>query len=201
MEDKEIKEMMQSIRAVKEVLKSKLSYMEPVWKIFIGVGVSVWIAYVLFQFAIRYRAVRYAGFVWIGFFVAILLVTFIVPLTYKKSKTGKAKLELSFNSFAAIVTFFALCVAGFIQALPPRVNPIPSDKSFVVWIIAYAFILFSIGKYFSLQSFWISGIAVLIGIPLATAYPRLSYVISGTFLGLSMIVPSMIEIRRERKNE
>ena len=201
MEDKEIKEMMQSIRAVKEALKTRLGYMEPVWKIFIGVGVSVWIAYVLFQFVIWHNAARYAGFVWIGLFVAILLVTFIVPLTYKKSKAGRAKLELSFNSFAAIITFFALCVAGFIQALPPRENPVPLDKSFAVWIIAYAFILFSIGKYFSLPSFWISGIAVLVGIPLATAYPHFSYIISGTFLGLSIIVPSMIEIRRERKNE
>ncbi len=198
MEEKELKEALESIRAVKETLKRTSAYMDVLWQIFCGVGVSVFISYVIFQVLVWKNLRRLFGMPWVLLGILVVLST-VIPVASKiRSSGGKGRVEIAFHNFIGSFTLFALLVAAFVQILPQRINPVPVEKIYAVWIIAYAFILFAVGKYLSLKSFMLSGVLVLVGIPLAGAFPHYQYLISGVFLGLSLIIPSLTELVRGR---
>ncbi len=201
MEEKELKEALESIKAVKEVLNRVSPYMEGLWKMFVGIGTSVWFCYVLFQIILNRHLLRLLGLPWILLIILILAMMFAPLVGAFASGKKKVRFKLAFGNQQTVITFFALCVAAFVQALPQRINPISPDKMYAVWIIAYSFILFSTGKYFSLPEFTASGIAILAGIPISAMFPHFQYAISGAFLGLSLIIPSLIEIAKGSKNE
>ncbi len=199
MEGKELEEALESIKAVKEMLKKTSPYMDILWQTFLGVGVSVFVAYAIFQTLVWKNLVSLFWIPWVLLSVLIVVSTVIPVISKIHTAGGKGKVKIAFHEFAGAITLFALLVATFIQILPQRLNPIPIEKGYAVWIISYAFILFTIGKYFSLKSFLLSGIVILAGIPLAGAFPHAEYLISGIFLGFSLIIPSIIELARSKK--
>ncbi len=199
MEEKELKEALESIKAVKETLKNTSAYMEVLWQTFFGVGVSVLVSYVIFQVLVWKNLTGLFWVPWVLLGILIVLSTIIPTISKMRSSGGKGRVEIAFHNFIGSFTLFSLLVAVFVQILPQRINPVPIEKIYVIWIIAYAFILFAIGKYLSLKSFLFSGIFILVGIPVAGAFPHYQYLISGVFLGLSLIIPSLTELVRSKE--
>jgi hypothetical protein len=102
-----------------------------------------------------------------------------------------------FFSVVIYITFFGLFVAGFVMCLPSKLNPFIVNKQWYVWFIAYSFMLFTYGIFFSLKHFIISAFVVLAGIPVSMLLPHYEILIGGIFLGLGLFIPSFVEYRRK----
>jgi membrane-associated HD superfamily phosphohydrolase len=200
MKKEEIDELMKKVEILKDALGNSAGYLKPVWHELMLIGVAVFIAYLAQQLVIWSGKLYLDPIVWIGFALAMIAITFSIPYTYAKhSNKDEAKKGTMFFSMVNYITFFALFVAFLVMFLPAKVNPFIVNKQWYVWFIAYAFMLFTYGIFFSLKHFTISAFIVLLGIPISMLFPHYETIIGGTFLGLSLFIPSFIEYKRSSK--
>ena len=198
MKREEIDQLMKKVEILKDALGNSAGYLKPVWRGLMLIGVSVFVAYLLEQIIVWTNKFSLFPFIWIGFTIAILGITFSISHSFSKnSNKDEVKKGTMFFSMVSYITFFALFVAGFVMCLPSKLNPFIVNKQWYVWFIAYSFMLFTYGIFFSLKHFVISAFVVLAGIPVSMLLPHYKILIGGIFLGLGLFIPSFVEYRRK----
>jgi len=198
MKREEIDELMRKVEVLKDALGNSAGYLKPVWRGLILIGVSVFVAYLLEQIIVWTNKFSLIPFVWIGFTIAVIGITFSISQSFtKNSNKDEAKKGTMFFSMVSYITFFGLFVAGFVMCLPSKLNPFIVNKQWYIWFIAYSFMLFTYGIFFSLKHFIISAFVVLAGIPVSMLLPHYEILIGGVFLGLGLFIPSFVEYRRK----
>ena len=193
--EEEIKEMMNDIKVLREMLTSSKQYARPLLLMFAWIGFAVSVSYIIFQIIVLRNSSLidlWSLVVWVGLAVAILAI-----FTYfsRKAKSDY-KVRAGFSSIVAKTWFFAIFVAVFIQILPSKISPFYfMYHSYFIWFIAYAFALFVTGIVYSLNFFTVSAFVLLAAIPVTRLFPCCEFAVAGIFLGGSIMIPSLIGYR------
>ncbi len=200
MKKEEINELIKKVEVVKGALGNSAGYLKPVWMELMLIGIAVFFAYFAEQIVVWTGKFFANWIVWVAFSAAIVGIIIYTSNTFRKNfDKEEAKKGIEFSNMLMYVTFFGILIGLFVQFLPPRVNPFLIDKTWFIWFIAYAFILFSYGIFLSLKHFIISAVIVLLGIPVSMLVPNYEIAVGGIFLGLCLFIPSFIEYRSTGK--
>ena len=191
----ELESALRSIKEVKEMLSQKRIYFVGLWQFFVFLSLCVIGAYTIMQFLVNTNSLRYSAILWIIF--GILLVLYLFVSVWHLRKKGK-NVSFSFKNLPAATTLFIVLASAFVQSFPPRLSPFAPNMSYMIWMFSYAVMEFVTGYYFTAPEFFVSAVITLVGIPIALLFGvNLQIFIAGLFLGVPLLVSSLMELRRK----
>ncbi|GEM_PF-3344193 len=204
MDQKELESALQSIKEVKEMLSRKRTYFIGLWQFFVFLSLCVIGAYTIMQLMINTKNLRYSAILWIVFGVLLVLYPFVSVWRLRKKGISAS---ISFKNLPAATTLFIVFASVFVQSLPPRLSPFAPNApyatwipnmSYTIWLFSYAIIEFVTGYYFTAPEFFAASVITLVGIPITLLFrANLQVLIEGLFLGLPLLISSLVELKRK----
>jgi len=199
MNQKELEDALRSIKEVKEMVSHKRIYFLGLWQFFAFLSLCVIGAYAVMQFLVNSNNLKYGTILWSVF--GVLLVLFPFVSVWRLRRKG-LNVSISFKNLPAATTLFIVIASAFVQALPPHLSPFAPNMSYMIWMFSYSIIEFVTGYYFTAPEFFASAIITLVGIPIALLFgANVQILVAGLFLGLPLLISSLIEIRRKGEED